>query len=447
MNQQQTARIVGAKIAIGLLLIPALMVAHKLGPDPRHTGAPGDTTCNVSQCHVGTPLNGGGGNVLLSSSAGTSYTPGQQQTITIAVTDSKAKVYGFQLTARIDSNPVMGQAGDFTAGNQQIVLCDLGDLKPNGKLCPANESVEFIEHSLPFNTNKINVTWTAPSTNVGTVTLYVAVNAANGDSTELGDHIYTTQLQLCPGSCAAAPPVIFSGGVQSAGGFNAKAGVSPGTWIEIFGSNLSATTRPWAGSDFQGNKAPTSLDGVTVTIGGKSAFVDYVSSGQVNAQVPDGIPIGAGVPLILSNPAGQTAPYTLQTSDLAPALLAPAQAPFMVNSRQYVVGQLPDQTFTGIPSHPAKSGDVLTIYGIGFGPVSPATPPGTIASGTTTLSNITFLFNQTAAQVQYAGLAPGFVGLYQFNIKVPSVSPNDYPLKVQVGGVAVNQNVFITVGQ
>ena len=162
--------------------------------------------------------------------------------------------------------------------------------------------------------------------------------------------------------------------------------------------------------------------------------------------MPDGIPQGAGVPLVLSNSAGPSAPFALQTSTLAPALLAPAQAPFMVNNKQYVVGQLSDQSFAGIPSRPAKSGDIMTIYGIGFGPVSPATPAGTIATGSTSLSNVTFLFNQSPAQVMYAGLAPSFVGLYQFNIKVPAVAPNDYPLKVQVGGVTVNQNLFITVG-
>jgi hypothetical protein len=55
---------------------------------PRYTGAPGDSTCANAGCHTGTALNGGGGNVQLTSSAGTSYTPGQQQTLTITITDS-----------------------------------------------------------------------------------------------------------------------------------------------------------------------------------------------------------------------------------------------------------------------------------------------------------------------------------------------------------------------
>jgi len=437
-----------ARIAVGLAVIPVLIYSYASGPDPRLTGAPGDDLAACTGCHVGTPLNGGGGSVLLTSSIGASYTPGQQQTFTITINDSKAKVYGCQMTARLDSEPVNGQAGDFTAGPQQIVICNDGSLKkPTG--CAANQPVQFIEHSHPFQTNIINVSWTAPSANVGPVTIYLAVNAANGDGNDTGDHIYTTKLQLCPGSaCAAAVPVISSGGVASAGGFNAKAGVTAGTWIEIFGGNLSTTTRVWSGSDFNGANAPASLDGVSVTIGGKNAFVDYVSPGQVNAQVPDGIPIGSDVPLILANPGGQSAAYLLQTSDLAPALLAPAQSPFNVNGKQYVAAQLADQSFAGIPSNPAKPGDLLTIYGIGFGSVSPAVAAGTIAPAFTSLTNKpTFLFGQTAATVSYAGLAPGLVGLYQFNIAVPNVPPADYALTVQVGSVTANQSLFITVSQ
>src|SRR5215468_9421896 len=109
MTAWNNRKITAAKIAVGLCLIPALILAHALGPDPRHTGAPGDMTCAISDCHLGTPVNGGGGNVILSTSSGTTYSPGQQQTITVTITDPKAKVYGFQMSARLDSNPAMGQ--------------------------------------------------------------------------------------------------------------------------------------------------------------------------------------------------------------------------------------------------------------------------------------------------------------------------------------------------
>jgi uncharacterized protein (TIGR03437 family) len=391
--------------------------------------------------------------VKLTASSGSNYTPGQAQTLTIAITDSKARVYGFQMTARLDSNPSNGQAGDFTAGTQQIVICDNGSLKTS-KGCSSSAPVEFIEHSRPFSTNTITVNWTAPSSNVGTVTIYVAANAANGDGSSSGDHIYTTSLRLSPAVVTNNKPVISSGGVVSASAFNTSAGIAPGTWLEIYGSNLATTRRSWATSDFNGNNAPTVLDGVSVTIGGQSAFVDFVAPEQVDVQVPDGIPIGAGVNLVVTNSLGQSDPYTLQTSDTAPALLAPPA--FNMNGKQYVVATFPPDagsivyvapmgSISGLNTRPAKPGDIVTLYGIGFGPVSPATGAGVIATQSNNLVNsMTILFGQTPADVLYAGLAPGFVGLYQLNVVVPGVPAGDWPLAIQLGGATVAQSVVIS---
>jgi uncharacterized protein (TIGR03437 family) len=385
----------------------------------------------------------------LSTSTGATYTPGgPAETITITITDPKETFFGFQLTSRIDSSPVDGQAGDFTAGTQQIVICDDGSLKTSKGCVIPGDPVQFIEHSFPFPKGTITVSWTPPATNVGTVTLYVAANAATQIAVPTGSHVYTSSLQLTPTGGGNTSPTISSGGVVSASAFSAKAGVAPGTWLEIYGGNLSTTTRSWAGSDFNGNNAPTSLDGVmSVTIGGVNAYIDFISPGQVNVQVPDGIPLGAGVPLVLTNSAGSSAPYTLQTAAVAPALLAPATAPFMVGSRQYVVAQQTDLTFTGMPSHPAKAGDVLTIYGIGFGPVTPTTGAGVIATQATSLTNkVTFLFGQTPGTILYQGLAPSNVGLYQFNVQVPTVSAGDSALTVMTGSTKVSQNLFVNIG-
>lgn len=402
--------------------LPVLLYSYASGPDPRHTGAPGDQTCARSGCHTGTAVNGGGGAVQLTSSTRTTYTPGQQQTFVITISDSKARTYGFQMAARLDSNPSNGQAGDFTAGSQQIVICDNGSSKRTTG-CPSSAPVQFIEHSRPFTTNTITVAWTAPSSNVGPVTLYVAANAANNNGDDSGDHIYTTKLQLSPaGAITDTKPAIKSGGVVTASAFNPNAAVAAGTWLEIYGSNLATTTRGWQGSDFNGNSAPTSLDGVSVSIGGKSAFIDYVSPGQVNVEVPDGIPIGSGVPLVVTTSQGQSDPYTLQTADVGPALLAPAA--FDVNGKQYVVATLPSADpntivfvgntgmINGVNMRPAKPGDIITLYGIGFGPVSPATLAGAIATQATSLTNkVNVLFGETPATLLYAGLAPNFVSI------------------------------------
>jgi uncharacterized protein (TIGR03437 family) len=183
----------------------ALIFGYATGPDPRYTGAPGDDqkACTTSGCHSDHALNSGGGNVVVNFPGGLNYTPGVQQTLTIVITDSVAKVWGFQMTARLDSNLSGGQAGDFTAGAQQFVLCENSSFKTS-KGCPANAPVQFIEHNTPLKTNTISVTWTPPATDVGGVHIYVAANAANGDGNNTGDHIYTANYALTPK--AAGPP-------------------------------------------------------------------------------------------------------------------------------------------------------------------------------------------------------------------------------------------------
>ncbi|HYL74000.1 MAG TPA: choice-of-anchor V domain-containing protein [Bryobacteraceae bacterium] len=448
-------------VAAVALLCAALLYAHAAGPDPWHTGAPGDdpAACTASGCHVGTPLNGGGGSVVVNFENGQTYTPGgPPQHFTIVITDSAAKKWGFQMTARLGSNLSGGQAGDFTAGTGQIVICsnhlDGTALFKGSKGCPGTSPVEFIEHYLqPFNTNTITVTWTPPATDVGDIHLYIAANAANGNTLETGDHIYTADyvLSVPAASCTNSTPTVST--VQSAGAFNPKAGLASGTWLEIYGDKLSCSTRGWAGGDFNGSNAPTSLDGIKVNINGVPAYIDYVSPTQVNVLAPDDPATGDGIQVVLTNSAGDSNAFAMQKNKIAPALLAPPS--FVVNGKQWVVAQFPDLAFVGTPGlidgvnfRPAKVGDTVVIYGIGFGAVNPATPAGTITpDANTLLTQPTFRFGQVPAKLVYAGLTPASVGLYQFNVVVPTVTPGDLPLNVDVGGVSLNQNLFITVSQ
>jgi uncharacterized protein (TIGR03437 family) len=168
--------------------------------------------------------------------------------------------------------------------------------------------------------------------------------------------------------------------------------------------------------------------------------------------VPDGVPIGSGVAVAVTNQQGTSNSYLLTTSDLAPALLAPPA--FSISGKQYVAATLPTATTTfvlptgaiaGVASRPASVGEVITLYGIGFGPVSPSTPAGTIATQAASLTNqVTVQFGTVPAVVQYAGLAPGFVRLYQVNVTVPAVSAGDWPLVVQLNGTKVPQTLYIT---
>jgi uncharacterized protein (TIGR03437 family) len=246
---------------------------------------------------------------------------------------------------------------------------------------------------------------------------------------------------------APPPPAINAGGVISASAYGGFAEIAPGSWIEIYGTGLSTTTRSWASADFTNNglAAPTSLDGVKVTIGGQSAFVAYVSPNQVNALVPSNIGTGP-LQLTLTNSRGTTPPYSITVRSLKPGLLAPQS--LLTSGRQYVGALLPNsETLRGTPSNPARSGETLVIYGVGFGPVTPEVNAGVVSSALNSLvTKPQFLFGGTPGQVSYFGLAPGFTGLYQFNVEVPAVAANTaLPLTFDVGGTAGTQTLFIAV--
>ena len=101
----------------------------------------------------------------------------------------------------------------------------------------------------------------------------------------------------------------------------------------------------------------------------------------------------------------------------------------------------------GIATTRAKPGDTLTFYGIGFGPVTPDIPAGQIVDEANALqSALEITFAGVPARTTYAGLTPGFVGLYQINVVVPPVAPSDtVPVAFRLAGAAGPQNLVIAV--
>jgi uncharacterized protein (TIGR03437 family) len=249
------------------------------------------------------------------------------------------------------------------------------------------------------------------------------------------------------------PPAIAANSVITASAFGGASSVAPGSWIEIYGSNLAANARSWNTLDFSGIVAPTALDGTSVMIGGQPAYVAYISGNQVNVQVPN---VGTGPqPLVLSTAAGSTAPYTLTLNAAQPGLLAPAS--FTIGGKRYVATLFadgvtyagPPGAFPGVTSKRAHAGDTLTLYGVGFGAVNdPAAAPGKIElADNAVAAPLQILFGQAQAKVSFGGLAPLAVGLYQFNVVVPNVTANDaVPVTFTLGGTAGAQTLYTAVG-
>jgi uncharacterized protein (TIGR03437 family) len=278
----------------------------------------------------------------------------------------------------------------------------------------------------------------------------LAINGNNIYVAALGD----ISIRLLSGPPAAAgPPSISSGGVISALQFGGFTSIAPGSWIEIYGSNLAADARSWATSDFHGANAPTSLDGTSVTIAGLPAVIDYISPGQVNVQAPSNIATGLQ-PIVVTTAGGASPPYSITVNATQPGLLAPSS--FSIGGMQYAAALfsdgatfvLPPSAIAGVTSRRAKPGDAITLYGVGFGPVTPGAPAGQIVQQSNMLvTSIQILFGSTAGALSYGGLAPGFVGLYQFNVTVPNIAPSDsVPLTFLLGGAKGSQTLYLAVG-
>ncbi len=464
------------KFASVMGVIPVLVYAYQYGPDPRFTGAPGDnaTACVNSGCHAGTvnsAANGGSVAIVLPGAA--TYTPGVKQHIMVTITDANRKSWGFQLTARLASNLTNGQAGTLSASDTSTqVICDVtGSSAP----CAAATTVQFIEHTLVGWSASVNnpgkytyaFDWTPPATNVGNVMLYAAGNASNSANTNAPNqttgHIYTTYVLLTPAvaTTPTATPTISAGGVISASGFGGFKAAAPGTFVEVYGTNLAPSTdsagRVWTGSDFtsNGTVAPTILDTVSATVGGLPAYVNFLTPGQIDLLLPSTVTAGVQ-PLIVTVGGVASAAYSLTVNAAQPGLLAPSS--LIVGGKQYMAAfhadgtlVMPPGAVSGVTSSYAKPGETVVLYGIGFGAVTPSTvaTAGTIFAGGTNQLALPFTISfagVAAPTAAYSGLAPGFTGLYQFNILIPQVSNSDFvPVTFTLGGTAGSQTLYTAV--
>jgi uncharacterized protein (TIGR03437 family) len=167
--------------------------------------------------------------------------------------------------------------------------------------------------------------------------------------------------------------------------------------------------------------------------------------------VPSGI--AAGPQPVLVTTAGRTsAAYTVTVKTTEPGLLAPPS--FILKGTQNVVALFANTltyvlpvALPGVVTARARAGDTITLYGIGFGTVTPDIPAGQIVQQTNALqSTFQVFFAGIPATATYAGLAPGFLGLYQFNVVVPNVAASDsVPLTYTLAGTAGPQNLVIAV--
>ncbi|HYL35056.1 MAG TPA: hypothetical protein VEV17_03990 [Bryobacteraceae bacterium] len=235
--------------------------------------------------------------------------------------------------------------------------------------------------------------------------------------------------------------------------FSGQTGFSSNMYMDITGTNLAQTTRTWTAADFNGSLAPTSLDGVSVTVNGNPAFIRYVSPGQIGIIAPDDTATGP-VTIQVQGPTGLSNVGSVTRAALSPTLQTNPQAAFGGN--QYVLAQTPDFKYfagspsiiAGLPFSAPRPGDTVVIYALGCGPIDPPTPAGTITSQDSALTlQFTLNIGGVPAGIVSAIAPANTIGLYQFTITIPAVPPGDQPIELIVNGVSNAQGLLITVGQ
>jgi uncharacterized protein (TIGR03437 family) len=290
-------------------------------------------------------------------------------------------------------------------------------------------------------------------------TLYVNDTFSRNDfyvSTDAGAHFTKSvippgPLGCVPGNCAQQDvhDVAFAASTQPAissvvNGATLQPGFAANSWATIFGTNLATTTDNWNSSIVNG-KLPTVVAGVSVTMGGKPAYVYFVSPGQINVLAPDVAP--GPVTVTVTAPAGTSAAFPATASQYGPAFfLWPGSQP--VATRQDFSFAAKAGTFAGATTTPARPGDVIILWTTGLGPTNPAAPAGVAVPGDQTYATATpsITINNTPATVFGAALAPGAVGLYQIAIQVPTMlADGDWPIQAGIGGIQSPTGTVLTV--
>lgn len=232
-------------------------------------------------------------------------------------------------------------------------------------------------------------------------------------------------------------PSIFSGGVVGGANFSG-ASLAPGGILSIFGKNLAQTGAA------ERLPLPTEIGGLKITAAGRNLPLFYVSSGQVNAQLPSELTSGTKVALVATVKAGGIGNPVLAVPELinvgvaAPGIFSTTQD----GKGQGVILDPVNRLVDGIQTT-ATAGDIVVIYCTGLGATTPAVASGVAAPGSppaqvTPAPQVSI--GGRAATVQFAGLTPGFVALYQINVVIPTgvTAGSAVPVTVTVAGVTSN---------
>ena len=241
-------------------------------------------------------------------------------------------------------------------------------------------------------------------------------------------------LFLCLSAAGAAEPrrqaPAYSGASIVNAATNETGPLAPLALVSLYGTDLAAVTRAITPDDVRNGQLPTMLigTGVQIAIDNVAVPILFVSPNQVNFLIPGNVRTGRRLLRLLSN--GKAGPdVELQIADSSPGLFQLAE-----NS---VIASRPDGSLV-TPDSPANPGEIVVIYAAGLGATQPAITGLMIPGGAASISarsRFAVLLNDVPVpdgHILYAGLTPGFAGLYQINCRLPADTPANPEIRLRL---------------
>jgi uncharacterized protein (TIGR03437 family) len=298
------------------------------------------------------------------------------------------------------------------------ITAEQGSAAVAGSFSNGDPGVRFVH----VQNGKWTATWQPRNGSPGSaVRITVTAFLALGNGKTLADQTVLTAT-LAGGAVVPSPRVVLN-----AASFQDTGVLAPGALISVFGNSLGT------GLNYNDRAPlPTDLGGTQVTLGGKSLPLLYSSDGQVNAQVPFGLSVNTQLQLQVQRGSALSVPSALTVAPAQPGI-------FTLQQNGSGQGTIVNTDYVIVDSHaPAKAGDTVLIFCTGLGAVTTPVAEGTAAPTdqlVRTVDTVTVTIGGVPAQVAFAGLAPGFIGLYQINAIVPTTPSGDgVPVIISVSG-------------
>jgi len=296
--------------------------------------------------------------------------------------------------------------------------------------------------TVAWNGTALTTTYVSPTQLSADVPANTAAGTGNASITAIDPGPLISAAVKLP--LTAAAPAITTGGVVPI--YSTATVIQPGSWVSIYGTGLANTTAVWTGN------FPTTLGGTSVKIDNKLAYLWSVSPTQINLQAPADSATGSVNVVVTTASGSSTSTVTLAaygpSFSLLPAsnyaasvILTPSGSGAYGGGSYDLAGPAGLFSFT---TRPVQAGEILELFGVGFGPTSPVVPPGkTFTGAAPTTSTVSVTIGGAAAKVLFSGITEA--GVYQLNVIVPQVSSGDQPLLATVAGVSTPSNVLITI--